>query len=96
MFYEMTFSTLSANSPNEKARVFEKKQPQQNMSLLGPEFLTEIGEFLEFNTITKDDREHHEDFVDWIPLADIDPTHTPTFTQTRHSVIQTQERMRRK
>jgi hypothetical protein len=61
------------------------------MSALGEEYKTEFGEFLEFSTTTKDDREYHEDFLEWIPLGDIDPRQSPTFARIQESVIRTKE-----
>jgi hypothetical protein len=69
-------------------REFLRRNDHDRMSALGEEFLNPFGEFLEFDTVTKDDHEYHEDFVDWIRLADIDPTHTPIFAQIQQSMIQ--------
>jgi adenylate cyclase class IV len=61
------------------------------MSALGEDYVTEFGEFLEFETTAKDDREYHEDFVEWIPLADIEPTSSPTFARIRESIVRVKQ-----
>jgi hypothetical protein len=61
------------------------------MSSLGDEYVTEFGEFLEFDTDTKDSSEFHEDFVEWISLSDVDPTSSPAFERIRQAVAQSRE-----
>jgi hypothetical protein len=61
------------------------------MSALGEGYVTEFGEFLEFDTETKDNSEFHEDFVEWISLSDVDPTRSPAFERIRQSVAQSRE-----
>jgi hypothetical protein len=61
------------------------------MSNLGEEYRTEFGEFLDFETDTRDDTQFHEPFPEWIPLSDLDVTQSPLFSAVASSVAHSKE-----
>jgi hypothetical protein len=65
------------------------------MSGLGSEYVTEFGEFTDFDTDARDDREFQEPFPEWIPLSDIDVTTSSVFSAIAESVARTKAELKK-
>ena len=56
------------------------------MSNLGPDYLTEFGEFISFKSELKEAPNETEPFIDFIPLSEVDVSQSPTFQQIQKIV----------